>query len=543
MTAPRAAIRPLPEHLINQIAAGEVIERPASVVKELVENSLDAGAQRIDVALVDGGVGRIVVSDDGCGIPAAELGAAFSRHWTSKLSSARDLDTIASLGFRGEALASIAAVAAVAVVSRTADDSHAWQVAAAAGDALPAPRPARGNHGCRIEVSELFARIPARRRFLKQPRTEFLHVLRLMRHFAFARPDVAFSLDQPGSRGLRVRPAPWGADAPRWRAVFGAAFVAAASPVALELDGVTVAGWVGGAELAGNQNDLQFIVLNGRVIRDRNLHHAVRAAYGETVPPGSYPAYALALTVALDSVDVNVHPGKLEVRFADLRTVHDILHTAVSQALAGSTVPVPAASGVPLPLGEPPPRAYLRRADVARPPALTEVSWPGRPLALVGRRFLLDEHAGAVRVFDLVECWRRVLAVRLAGPPVPRPLLLPERLDVAQVRALTARAGLAALGFEFADLGPAGGVMRAAPTVLPALDLAAFVRALATAPGDDAASVAVVAAACIALDTPPPLNRRLLDDLARAAGHAGVALATCARPLDAATLARLVEHG
>ncbi|MCB1749722.1 MAG: DNA mismatch repair endonuclease MutL, partial [Gammaproteobacteria bacterium] len=358
MTAPRAAIRPLPEHLVNQIAAGEVVERPASVVKELVENSLDAGARRIDVELVDGGIERIVVSDDGSGIAAAELGAAFSRHWTSKLHDARELEALVSLGFRGEALASIAAVADVAVVTRTADDTHAWQVAAAAGAALPPPRPARGNRGCRIEASALFARIPARRRFLKQARTEFLHVLRLMRHFAFARPEVAFSLSQAGARGLRVRPATYGVDAPRWRAVFGAAFCQEAQVLDFMLDGIAVAGWVGGAALAGNHNDLQFIVLNGRIIRDRNLHHAVRAAYGESVPAGSYPAYALALSVAPDSVDVNVHPGKLEVRFADLRAVHDVPPTAVRRALpeAGGR-----AGGVAAPaaLGEAPARTYV----------------------------------------------------------------------------------------------------------------------------------------------------------------------------------------
>ncbi|MEX2480960.1 MAG: DNA mismatch repair endonuclease MutL, partial [Gammaproteobacteria bacterium] len=472
MPEPAAPIQPLAEHLINQIAAGEVIERPASIVKELVENSIDAAAAIIEVEVAAGGVEAITVTDDGCGIPGAELPAALRRHWTSKLSTAAGLDAITSLGFRGEALASISAVADVDIVSRPHDQAHAWRLQVAAGSDPGTAAPARGNPGSRIEVRALFHHVPARRRFLKQPRTEFLHVQRLVRQLAFARPDIAFTLKQADTRSLRLRPAAYGAPAPRWQGLFGSRFCQAAEAVDVEIEGIRVQGWIGGPELAGTHSDLQFIALNGRVIRDRNLQHAVRSAYGEAIAPGRFPAYALALTVAPGTVDVNVHPGKLEVRFAALRAVHDVLHAAVRRALGSGALAVPAVAverQAPAPLRESAPfyargrSAASAGANSARgtTAAVPATAW-GRPLALVDGRVLLCARDEAVFGFDLRAAWDEILQRRLAlAAARPRPLLLPVRLPPETAAVLVGHAGLRELGFEFDDLGPAGAVLRA----------------------------------------------------------------------------------
>ncbi|MEQ9062515.1 MAG: DNA mismatch repair endonuclease MutL, partial [Gammaproteobacteria bacterium] len=498
-------IRPLDDHLVNQIAAGEVIERPASVVKELIENAVDAGATRIDVELVEGGIERIVVTDDGCGITPGELPHAFRRHWTSKLARADELAAIGTLGFRGEALASIGAVAEVVATSRTADAPHAWSLELEGGVA-GTPRAARGNRGTRIEVRRLFHRVPARRRFLKQPRTELLHVQRLVRQYAFARPDIVFSLTQPGARGLRLRAA--GDDDARWRTLFGQRFLAHAQAVHEAVDGVVVRGWIGGPELASTQSELQYLALNGRVIRDRQLQHAIRLAYGESIAPGRFPSYALALDIALGAVDVNVHPAKLEVRFAELRTVHDVLLLAVRHALAPAHAIDVSARGAPSPAAgtavAEPAEAYVQAATSHPAPAVRAgphaalepvrdvAGVLGQALAVVEGRYLLCRRAESVQVLDLERAWLTVLERRLAAAAgARRPLLLPVRAPLPPPARL---AGLTALGFEFEPLGPAGAVLRAVPQVLPSVDGAALVAALAAQPAE-AAPVAAVAAA------------------------------------------------
>ncbi len=553
--APRS-IRPLDDHLVNQIAAGEVVERPASVVKELLENAIDAGAGRIDIELVDGGTEFIAVTDDGCGIRAEELAHAFRRHWTSKISAPADLDAIASLGFRGEALASIAAVAEVVATSRTADAQHAWSVALEAGREPPAPRPARGNPGTRIEVRRLFHRVPARRRFLKQPRTEFLHVQRLVRQYAFARPDIAFSLAQPAARGLHLRPAKGDADA-RWRTLFGRAFLARAVVIDERAEGIGVTGWIGGPELATAQSELQYLALNGRVIRDRHLQHAIRLAFGEAIAPGRFPAYALALTVAPGAVDVNVHPAKLEVRFAELRTVHDILLLAVRRAIAGALsggAAAPAAAAAGGPAGGSPSEAYAatpspyrapaaRRASGHAAPAPADVgSALGQVLAVVDGRQLLYRRGEAVYALDLERAWNAVLAQRLAtADGASRPLLLPVR---AQPPGAAARGALGALGFEFDVLGPAGAVLRAVPQVLPPLDHARLLDALDAldSGGGEAplpARVAAAAASAIRRGEAGAAARETLAALVAGAAAAAIDLHGGATRLTADALASL----
>ena len=539
-------ILPLSDHLINQIAAGEVIERPASVIKELVENSIDAGATRIDIDVGDGGLAYMTVSDDGCGIAGAELAAALRRHWTSKISVVDDLASLMSLGFRGEALASIAAVANLEVVTRRRGDAHGWRLAVAPGQTPSAPVPHQANVGTRITVRELFHDVPARKRFLKRARTEFLHIQRLVRQLAFARPEVAFSFSQAGSRGLRLAPAELGADSPRWRSLFGAPFVARARVVELEVEGISVRGWVGGPALADSQSDGQFLALNGRYVRDRQLAHAVRLAFGDSLPTGRFPVYALALDLAPAALDVNVHPGKLEVRFADLRAVHDVLYVAVSRALREELEPR-AASEVPLAVAElvrdyAAPREMPLASRAA--PLLAASASLGVALALIDERYLLYREAEKVYALDLRAAWAAVLAARLAQAGAQsraaRPLLIPERIAPSSElwRHCTPQT-LARHGFEIDDLGPAGYLVRAVPMVLPELPWAAFLARLARAASDDDVQVAHAAAATVVLGSHGQPARRMLEALQQGAAACGLSLTRLALAVDGRLFAPL----
>ena len=539
-------ILPLSDHLINQIAAGEVIERPASVIKELVENSFDAGATRVDIDIGDGGLEYISVSDDGSGLAGAELAAALRRHWTSKIAAVSDLASLVSLGFRGEALASIAAVAMVEIITRRRGDPHGWRLAAVPGQTPGAPVPHQANVGTRITVRELFHNVPARRRFLKRARTEFLHSQQLLRQLAFARPAVALSLSQAGSRGLRLPAAELGVDSPRWRSLFGASFMAAAHFVELDAQGLSVRGWVGRPDEADSQSDGQFLSLNGRYVRDRQLAHAVRLAFGDGIPSGRFPVYALAVTLTPAAVDVNVHPGKLEVRFVDIRAVHDLLYVAVRRALEGvtqaeslNTPPVTIAEAV----GRYAQRPQEHRAP-SRPPALQALSQLGQPLALIDDRFLLYRDHETVRALDLRAAWIEVLTRRLIPTSVmgtaSRALLIPERIAAAsRLWAHYAVAHLRAYGFELDDLGPAGHLLRAVPRVLPELPWSTFFARLAElSSGEHAARFAQAAAAAVELGSHGQASRRLLDALEQGAAACGLELTTLAAVVDGALLAR-----
>ncbi|MCC6706461.1 MAG: DNA mismatch repair endonuclease MutL [Gammaproteobacteria bacterium] len=542
-------IRPLSDHLINQIAAGEVVERPASVVKELVENSLDAGATRIDIDVGDGGLAYMTVSDDGSGMAGEDLGAALRRHWTSKIAEVSDLASLSSLGFRGEALASIASVANIEIVTRRRSDAHGWRLTVAPGQAPAAPQPHKANVGTRITVSELFHNVPARRRFLKRARTEFLHIQQLVRQLAFARPDVAMSLSQAGSRGLRLSPAALGADAARWRSLFGSAFAAAAHYVTLDVEGVSVRGWVGGAAQADSQSDSQFLSLNGRYVRDRQLAHAVRLAYGEAIPAGRFPVYALAVAVAPSAVDVNVHPGKLEVRFADVRAVHDVLYVAVRRALEGEPAAQLADNIAETARDYAAPHAAPAIVSRAAPPASATVAAQlGTPLALIDDLHLLFRAGEHVYALDLRRAWRRVLASRLAvdgvTPVATRPLLIPERIaSNATLWRRCSPAMLSAQGFELDDLGPAGQLLRAVPRVLPELSWSKFFEVLfnglaAADTHDLRESCAHAAAMALELGSHGQPSRRLLEQLEQGAAAGGVALLAMAKRVDGELLAQ-----
>jgi DNA mismatch repair protein MutL len=324
---PLRAIQPLPDLLISQIAAGEVVERPASVVKELLENAVDAGAQTLRILLDEGGVKRISITDDGCGIPESELTLALLRHATSKIRTLAELEAVGTLGFRGEALASIASVSELFITSRTAEARHAMRIEAQTGVLSPAA----GTQGTTIEVRELYFNTPARRKFLKSEQTELGHCLEMIRRTALARPDVAISVLHNG-RAVEH----WNASDPATRVgkIMGETFATAHLPLDESAGPLAVYGCAGLPTASRGRADQQYFFVNGRFVRDKLLTHAVRAAYEDVLHGDRYPSYVLFLDLPPEGVDVNVHPSKIEVRFRDSRSIHQFVFHAVQRALA-----------------------------------------------------------------------------------------------------------------------------------------------------------------------------------------------------------------
>ena len=324
-------VHSLPSHLVNQIAAGEVVERPASVVKELVENSLDAGADRVEVDIAQGGVKHMRITDNGHGLYAEDIPLALSRHATSKVGSLEDLERISSMGFRGEALPSIASVSRLTLTSREQAAEHAWQLNPGQGQLTPAAHPV----GTTIEVRDLFYNTPARRKFLKTEKTEFSHIEQVLRRLALARPDVAFHLQHNGrtvfnaSRALETL-----AQQQRIAGLVGAAFIENALFFEQSAAGLTLSGWVARPTFSRSQADMQHFYVNGRMVRDKLVTHAVRQAFQDVLFHGRHPAYVLFLQLDPVLVDVNVHPTKHEVRFREGRLVHDFIFRTLHKVLA-----------------------------------------------------------------------------------------------------------------------------------------------------------------------------------------------------------------
>ena len=337
------SIRPLPEQLINQIAAGEVVDRPAAALKELIENSIDAGATRIDVDLAAGGVKLLRIADNGDGIAREDLPLALARHATSKIASLDDLEAIASLGFRGEALASIAAVSRLALTSRARDAAHAWRVEVDGGR-VESTQPAALSEGTTVTVQELYFNTPARRKFLRTEGTEFGHCDEVMRRLALSHPNVAFAMRHNGRAQLNV---PAQSPSERVAALLGDSFVVTAAAVNAETPVLSIRGW--GARPAYAQGsraarDAQYVFVNGRYIRDRVITHALRAAYRDVLHHDAQPAYVLWMQIDPRAVDVNVHPTKSEVRFRDSGAVHEFVRHALDKALSSTAEQQPAVS-------------------------------------------------------------------------------------------------------------------------------------------------------------------------------------------------------
>ncbi len=551
MPAPYRRILRLPPALVSQIAAGEVIERPASVVKELLENSLDAGATSVRIDLDGDGTTLVRVADDGAGIPREDLLLAVERHATSKITAAADLERIASMGFRGEALAAIASVSQFTLISARPGAASGWVVRLAEGGTPIGPEPAAGAAGTTVEVRDLFAAIPARRRFLRSARTETAHVTDTVRRLALCHPAVSFRLVLDGRQALVLRAAPGPDGAARRVAdVCGDSFLARAAHVNREAGEMRIAGWVAPVAAARNQADVQYLSLNGRPIRDPVLQRAIRRAHDDALPEGRHPAYVLALTLAPAAFDVNVHPAKLEVRFREPRAVHDFVVQAVRAALAPGTVP-PALppvqeAGPGYRTGAPAPGTSL----VAGP--VPNVSRFGASLAVVAGRYVLTTLGGAPVVVDVQTARETLLTQRLAtagtaGRLRARPLLVPTAVEGEAPAA--ALAALARLGFELAPVGPRMLLLRQVPTVLDSVEPATLVPVLLAqaagwpAAGPDVESegrlLAAVARQVAGVPLVPAAANDRLREVERALAEGELAPAACLRGLDAAALARL----
>ncbi|MEX0975875.1 MAG: DNA mismatch repair endonuclease MutL [Woeseia sp.] len=497
-------IRQLPEHLVNQIAAGEVVERPASVVKELIENSLDAGARAVSVDLQSGGSKLIRVRDDGAGIPRAELALALSRHATSKITSLDDLEAIASLGFRGEALPSIASVARLTLRSRTLQSDSAWQIAAHDGK-LGELEPCAHPFGTTVEVRDLFFNTPGRRKFLRTERTEYQHIDKWLRRLALARPDVAFAVTH-NSRPVLELAAAHDRDAERRRLdiICGAAFAAQAIHLQRESDGVALAGWLGAPAFNRTQSDMQFWFVNGRSITDRTLSHAVRHAFRDVLFHGRHPAYVLSLSIDPANVDANAHPAKHEVRFRDGRRVHGMVAQAIEVVLAGTRpgTPAMAASAAggsamfrqsamalghrtgPAQVREAMP-AYAALAGAAESGRNKQDSAPlGFAIAQLSGIYILAENEEGLVVVDMHAAHERIVYEHLkvafdAEHIVRQPLLVPVTLEVSVPEAELAEDSAASfeqLGLVIDRNGPNSIVVREMPALLKHADAEKLVR-------------------------------------------------------------------
>ena len=527
----------LPDLLISQIAAGEVVERPASVLKELLENALDAGSTSIHIQLEEGGVKLIRVSDDGSGIARDELSLALTRHATSKIASLDDLERVATLGFRGEALASVAAVARVTLTSReagpSANSTHAWRLNAGP-DA--APEPAALAAGTLVEVRDLYYNTPARRKFLKSEATEFAHCAEAVKRIALAHPDVAFTLSHKGRVNLHL---PNGDARSRAGAILGDDFLAGSRAIDTGMIGASGGNAENGQSGQGGsglrvfghcalpahsraRGDSQYCYVNGRFVRDKLLSHALREAYQDLLHGSRFPAYCIFLEVDPSSVDVNVHPAKTEVRFRDGRAVHQFVFHAVQRTLSASLANQPDAPSAPvepaarqsfghwaprqesLRVGEPATAAYLAFAQSANstpsaPGSFTAL--PGAPepapkpgetpplgyaLAQLHGVYILAQNAQGLIVVDMHAAHERILYEKLknaldARQVATQALLIPAIFNADALDVASAEEHLDALhelGFDLAPIGPAQLAVRAVPALLQAADPADLARSL-----------------------------------------------------------------
>ncbi|MGB5096564.1 MAG: DNA mismatch repair endonuclease MutL [Porticoccaceae bacterium] len=531
MAANPTPIRLLPPQLANQIAAGEVVERPAAVIKELLENSIDAGADRIEIELEQGGIKLMRIRDNGTGIPRDDLALALSRHATSKIAALGDLDAVTTLGFRGEALASIASVSRLALTSNAQPGNSGWVIQSAADDATiaPAPHP----RGTTVEVRDLFFNTPARRRFLRTERTEYGRIEDVIHRLALSRFDVALRVRH---NGRQVQDFARADDLPaqerRVAAVCGLPFLEQARHLEVEHQGLRLHGWIALPTYSRSQADLQYFYVNGRAVRDKVIGHAVRQAYRDVLYQNRHPAFVLFLEIPPCDVDVNVHPTKYEVRFREARQVHDflfsMLHRALAEITPGDARPAPAVVSVsgektfastreatPEATREPTPNiaahqhsmsfpstrpaagvsermatyAHLHptapRQPSTAPASATGATPPlGFALAQLKGAYILAENRDGLVLVDLHAAHERVLYERMKiawrdGELASQPLLVPMTLAVNEAEADAAEhraAAFHAIGFSLDRSGPTTLLVRAVPALVRGVEVEALVR-------------------------------------------------------------------
>ena len=516
MTLP-GRIAPLTDHVINQIAAGEVVERPLSIVKELVENALDAGASSIEVNIRHGGLEQIRVADNGQGIEPEDLHLALQRHCTSKLSLAEELLQLDSLGFRGEALASIGAVSKLTLTSRTASCSHASEILCEYGelsDVRPAPSYPTGTV---VEAENLFANTPARRKFLKQARTEYLQILHFLKHVAFSHADasIVFSADDKVVFKVAVSAGP-DIEQRRLMSLFGKEFASRALKLARHEQGLAINGWIGPIDSHRPRADIQFLSVNRRVVKDRTLLHAVRLAYDGKIPEGRYPCFALDISIAPQEVDVNVHPSKTEVRFVEPRRVHDQTFSFVSHLLSTNSSLIGTPSLGELQASEANSAKTSLYENIKVQHQISQVADGGGDGAGTSRsrgyshararqpqrneRSLFSAHDELSDSFtgilferyallreqdcpQIVDLWRLaadLFCARLLTDQRSRPLIVPERILPALNGSLEQRlSAYGEYGLSISSLGPQQLVLREIPLVLLPINYEKFLSALA----------------------------------------------------------------
>ena len=505
------AIRLLPDLLISQIAAGEVVDRPASALKELLENSLDAGATEIAVQLAEGGIRQIRVADNGGGINREELAFALARHATSKIKSLEDLECVTSLGFRGEALASIAAVSHFSLASRAAGSAHAWKVEAS-GDARTAPEPAAVAAGTVVEAADLYFNTPARRKFLRSPQTEFAHSEETFKRLALSRPDVHFVLTHNGRAQWHL---PSTSVHERIRAVLGEEFAAASLPVDVSSAGLRLHGLAAQSAYSRSARDAQYFFVNGRFVRDKVLAHAVREAYHDVLHHDRHSAYVLFLELDPALVDANVHPTKIEVRFRDSRGMHQFVFHALEKALSATragfsgnheSTPAPSAYRVDRSFSTQPGMDFLTNEPAsfyatlfstagtatvyaADRPAVTMMPQDedhplGFALAQLSGIYVLAQNRHGLVVVDMHAAHERIVYEKLKnaldndGIPTQQ-LLIPATMTASALEVATATENpdtLSRLGFELALIAPNALAVRCVPMTLAQADSAQLAR-------------------------------------------------------------------
>jgi len=525
-------IQSLPTQLVNQIAAGEVVERPFSVVKELVENCFDAGATQITLDIEQGGIRLIKIRDDGCGIFKDDLPLALSRHATSKISNLHDLEHVSSMGFRGEALPSISSVARLTLISRTEEADCAWKVSADGTEKDFDPQPDPHPPGTTIDVRDLFYNTPARRKFLKTEKTEFSHIESLIKKMALSRFDIGFTLNHNQREVLNLRPAESEQDKEkRIASICGSAFIENSVKIDFAASGLQLSGWVGLPTFSRSQQDMQYFYVNGRLIKDRLVTHAVKQAYQDVLFHGRHPVFVLYLTLDPALVDVNAHPAKLEVRFREGRLVHDFLFKALHRSLADlrpgeqqngarkieEFTPLEPAEVLPVvpvqnrmsSLGSPAPKqatlpmqvaenieAYaslypkaevnLTNVEMAVPEIQSTKGIPplGYALAHIHSIYILSETEKGIILVDAHAAHERVTYERLKkqyhqGNVPSQPLLLPLKIQVTTIEAELVEqehAFFTALGFDINRTGPEAIVLRSTPALLGREDMDALIR-------------------------------------------------------------------